>query len=175
MRAVAGGPVAKEEAEKAEKQRLSSVMAENMSIDLNNAINQAVERVNIKTAGPGAGLQLLPGSEARNLASDLDQIKAIIGFDQLAKMRAASPTGGALGQVAVRELDFLQSVRGKLDQYKDPQELRRTLLRVQESMNRLNMAIQGRNPDEQKKGAGEAPAAAAPKTMQVGRFKVIAQ
>lgn len=162
IRPIAGGPVAKEEAEKAEKQRMSAGMAQAMSANLNSAIDRAVARVSPQTAGAGSYLSLIPGSQARNLEGDLDQIKAIIGFDQLAKMRAASPTGGALGQVAVRELDFLQSVLGKLDQKKDYQELRRTLLEVKNSMNKLNLVMQGRNPDEEEKAAGGKAQAAAP-------------
>lgn len=43
-----------------------------------------------------------------------ETLKAKIGFNELNKMREASPTGGALGQVTERELSFLQAVRGKL-------------------------------------------------------------
>ena len=38
-------------------------------------------------------------------------------------MRDASPTGGALGQVSERELGFLQSVFGSLDQSQSAEEL----------------------------------------------------
>jgi hypothetical protein len=38
-------------------------------------------------------------------------------------MRDASPTGGALGQVSERELSFLQSVFGSLDQTQSAEEL----------------------------------------------------
>lgn len=49
---------------------------------------------------------------------DVDQlaetIKANIGFDRLQRMRDESPTGGALGQVAVQELNALQASLGSL-------------------------------------------------------------
>ena len=51
---------------------------------------------------------------ANILDSYYQTLKAKIGFAELNKMREASPTGGALGQVTERELAFLQAVRGKL-------------------------------------------------------------
>jgi len=44
-----------------------------------------------------------------NLQATLDTVKANLGFQELKKMRFESPTGGALGQVAVKEIEFLQS------------------------------------------------------------------
>jgi hypothetical protein len=49
---------------------------------------------------------MLPGTEARSVNNNLDTVKALIGFDALARMRAASPTGGALGAITERELAF---------------------------------------------------------------------
>ena len=43
-----------------------------------------------------------------------ETIAANIGFDKLQRMREASPTGGALGNVSDRELSNLQSVLGNL-------------------------------------------------------------
>lgn len=162
IEAIPGGPVAKEEQAKAEKARASQALSDSMTIDLNNAIDRAVSRTSGATAGAGAYLSMLPGSQARNLQGDLDQIKAIIGFEQLAKMREASPTGGALGQVAVKELDFLQSVRGKIDQLKSPKELASTLGEIKQSINRLNMAMRGINPDDIKPQAATGAQQAAP-------------
>jgi len=167
IEAIPGGPVAKEEQAKAEKQRISEQMSDAMTIDLNSAIDRAISNTSAATAGAGAYLSVIPGSKAKSLEGDLEQIKAIIGFDQLSKMRQASPTGGALGQVAVKELETLQAVRGKLDQTKDEAELKRTLKQVRESMNRLNLVIKGINPDAAK--PAEAGGA------KVGRFKVITQ
>jgi hypothetical protein len=168
IEAIPGGPVAKEEQAKAEKQRVTEAMSNAMTSDVNSAIDRAISRTSSATAGAGAYLSVLPGSQAKNLEGDLEQIKAIIGFDQLSKMRQASPTGGALGQVAVKELDFLQAVRGKLDQTKDPAELKRTLAQVKDSMNRLNMVMKGVLPEEKTPEKGGS-------TTNIGRFKVIAQ
>lgn len=50
-------------------------------------------------------------------------------------MREASPTGGALGQVAVQELNMLQAVISSLDTEQSPQKMRSNLVQVQKHMN----------------------------------------
>ncbi len=57
----------------------------------------------------------LPGSNAFVLDKTLDTIKANLSFDALQQMRDNSPTGGALGQVAVQELKMLESTVSALD------------------------------------------------------------
>lgn len=51
----------------------------------------------------------------KDLAAALQTIEANAAFDSLQKMRDASPTGGALGQVTERELDLLKSSVANLD------------------------------------------------------------
>ena len=46
-------------------------------------------------------------------------------------MRDASPTGGALGQVAVQELVALQSTIASLDQDQSPQQLKDALDKIE--------------------------------------------
>ena len=67
-------------------------------------------------AGPGTMLKGVWNTDSRKLAGLLTNLKAIIGFDTLAEMRANSPTGGALGQVSNIEINLLQAVQGTLDQ-----------------------------------------------------------
>ena len=55
------------------------------------------------------------GTEARNLSKTIETVSATIGFDRLQRMRDESPTGGALGQVAVQELEALRATMGSLD------------------------------------------------------------
>ena len=69
-------------------------------------------------------------TKAGGLANSLKTIMARIGFDELQAMREASPTGGALGQVSEREIDFLQSLMGSLAQDQDPTILRENLVTV---------------------------------------------
>ena len=70
-------------------------------------------------------------SDAKALRSRLDSIRANIGFDKLQNMREMSPTGGALGQVSEKELYFLQSTFGSLDQSISAKDLYYNLARLQ--------------------------------------------
>lgn len=82
---------------------------------VSNSIKKAINQVTPFTAGVGSLLSVLPGTEAANLQKTIDEIIANIGFDRLQRMREESPTGGALGQVAVKELKMLQATLGSLD------------------------------------------------------------
>jgi len=111
-------------------------------------IDSAMPDVDGLTSGVGgAVLSNLPGTAARDLKAKTDTVKANIGFDRLQQMRQESPTGGALGQVAVKELDFLQSVRGSLDNWQSPAELKKNLGLVRKSYERFLMANAGFDPD----------------------------
>jgi hypothetical protein len=58
----------------------------------------------------------IPGTPGYILTEgDLTELKAKIGFGELQEMRQNSPTGGALGQVAVQELKYLQNSLGALE------------------------------------------------------------
>ena len=94
------------------------------AIVVNDAISRALPLIgNGWSTGFASYLSAIPGTEAQALKNNLSTIKANIGFDKLQAMRDASPTGGALGQVSERELGFLQSVFGSLDQSQSAEEL----------------------------------------------------
>jgi hypothetical protein len=102
------------------------------------AVDEALGRVNSYTAGMlGTLLSQLPGTEARDLKRTLLTIKGNIGFDKLQDMRANSPTGGALGQVAVQELETLQAVLGALEPDQTPAQLVRNLTAVRDTLQRF--------------------------------------
>ena len=69
-------------------------------------------------------------------ALDVDElgktIRANIGFDRLQRMREESPTGGALGQVAVQELEALQASLGSLNTSQGAPQLIRNLERLED-------------------------------------------
>lgn len=75
----------------------------------------------------GSTLGKIPGTGAYDLDKVLDTVRANIGFEELNAMRQASPTGGALGQVAVRELELLQATLGSLEQGQSGDKLRENL------------------------------------------------
>jgi hypothetical protein len=81
----------------------------------------------LNTGWSGSKLADTPGTPAFNLKESLKTIKANIGFDRLQEMRDTSPTGGALGQVAVQELENLQAVYGSLEQGQNEEQLIRNL------------------------------------------------
>ena len=71
--------------------------------------------------GLKAWLPTLPGTAAADFEKALNSLKAKIGFGQLSAMRAASPTGGALGNVSNQEVGFLQNTIRSLDLEQHPQ------------------------------------------------------
>jgi hypothetical protein len=71
------------------------------------------------------------GGQAGDLAGMLQTAKARVSFDELQKMRAASPTGGALGNVSDKDMAALQAVQGSLEQSRTPAQLLYNLERVQ--------------------------------------------
>jgi hypothetical protein len=94
-------------------------------------LDTAVKQTGTFTAGTfGTPLSFLPGTAAKDLAANLETIKANLGFDRLQQMRDASPTGGALGQVAIQELVALQSTVASLDNQQSPSQLKKNLNKV---------------------------------------------
>lgn len=114
------------------------------------AVDEALTKTGGWTATGTAGgiLQYLPGSPAFNLARTVDTIKANIGFDRLQEMREASPTGGALGQVAVQELNALQASIASLDVGQKREQLDANLNKITTHYNNwkriMNQAYQQR-------------------------------
>lgn len=110
-----------------------------------STIDQAVPLVGYNTAGVAGALNL-PGTEGRDLETALTTIKANLGFDRLQQMRDASKTGGALGQVAVKELEALQSTVASLDRGQSPEKLRENLKDIKYYYERWRKAVNGEDP-----------------------------
>jgi hypothetical protein len=128
LRPIPGGPAdikAGEAGAKADLQVRRGLDRANVVI---KKVDEALDKVGFFSTGVhGAALGIVPGTNAYNLEKTLDTIKANIGFEQLEQMRAASPTGGALGSIAVRELDFLQAAIASLDKGQSQAQLRSNL------------------------------------------------
>lgn len=88
----------------------------------------------------------LPGTSGYNLNRDLDTIKARIAFANLAKMRAQSPTGGALGAVSDKEDALLAATEGNLDVGLPAGQLRQNIDRVRQATIRRNPGVDPTNP-----------------------------
>jgi len=107
------------------------------------SVDEALALVSPATTGlAGAATKNLPQSQAFALKETIDNIIANIGFDRLQQMRDQSKTGGALGQVAVRELDLLQKTIKSLNQSLDEDTLRKNLNAVKQ---RYESALQAFN------------------------------
>ena len=92
------------------------------------AIDEAKELVSGWSAGfVGQKFRAQGGTPAFDLNAKINTVKANIGFDRLQRMREESKTGGALGQVAVQELEMLQSVITSLDTAQSPEQLLKAL------------------------------------------------
>lgn len=107
-----------------------------------NTVTQALEQTNGWTAGPLAGLAGVPGTPQADLRGTLETIEANLAFGELNEMRQNSPTGGALGGIAVRELDLLGATIANLKQAQSPEQLRRNLGIVRESLTNLREIYQ---------------------------------
>ena len=93
------------------------------------------------------------GSGAYDLEKTLDTIKSNLGFSELQAMRDASPTGGALGQVAIQELAMLQATVASLEKGQDAEILRRNLNQVKKHFQNWKNAVV-----EASQGAAAPPA-----------------
>lgn len=93
----------------------TKIQSAELVLDDMNRLTNLIEESPKLTTGFGTMLSSVPTTAARDAQALAGTIKANIGFDRLQRMREESPTGGALGQVAVQELQALQSTLGSLD------------------------------------------------------------
>ncbi len=97
-----------------------------------NQIKNAIENSTLPTTGLGGQiLRNIGGTAALDINRLIDPIQASIGFDRLQRMREASPTGGALGQVSERELDLLMATLSSLDQAQSEEQFLQSLDKVE--------------------------------------------
>lgn len=121
-------------------------------------VKEAINQTDKFSAGTLGGLtKNIPNTPAYNLNRIIDPIKANIGFAELQAMREASPTGGALGQVAVQELNMLQSVLGSLDTAQDPDQLLNSLYSIEKHFNNWKRAVKQAESGQQASQPQEDP------------------
>lgn len=130
---IAGGPVETKAGDKAraeaEQRRQQVTYADVVTQDVGRAIDM-VEKSQVPLTGVASLASSLPGTPQHDLSNLVNTIKANIGFDRLQQMRAASPTGGALGQVSEQENKLLQSTIGALEQSQSKEQFLYNLRRV---------------------------------------------
>ena len=94
---------------------------------------------------PAEAIPNKPGGAAANFEAAKKTLKAKIGFTELQAMRNASATGGALGQVAVQEIDFLQNSIAALDNAQDPATFRQSLAGISKHYRNLAKIMSDQN------------------------------
>jgi hypothetical protein len=158
LEAIPGGPAdikAGELGAKAERKRAANAAA---AQNVLSAIADARELIGVTSAGPaGQVLSRVGGTDARDLQSVLETVKGNLGFDRLQEMRDNSPTGGALGAIAVQELTALQSTVASLDQAQSPTQLRRSLEKIERHYKRW-LDVVNQAESRAPKAAPKAPA-----------------
>jgi hypothetical protein len=135
------------------------------------SVDEALKQTGPLTTGlPGQVLGAIPGTSAYDLDGTLDTIKANLGFAELQAMRDASPTGGALGQVAIQELNMLQSTLASLKRGLGRQKLEAGLKKVRQHMENWRKAVAEAAPQapEQPAAPGGAPVPPTPAAPTAG-------
>lgn len=130
---IAGSPAAAESDAKEAAERNREEGARGRSGLIAEEIDRALEKMDtgiLPDTGVGAWLTGVPNTDAKAIDALLKTIKANIGFAELNKMRQESPTGGALGNVTEKEIEYLQAVAGNLDQSQNAEDLRYNLNRL---------------------------------------------
>jgi hypothetical protein len=118
------------------KLELSLANRQLQTSNVKEKIDEAIANTSIVSAGPASATSGLGATPANTLKGALETIRSNIGFSELQKMRDESPTGGALGQVAVQELNYLQAALGSLDQSQKPEVLISNLKKIKNILDR---------------------------------------
>lgn len=138
-------------------------------------VDEALKKTGFFSTGfLGAALGNVPGTEAYDLDKTIDTIKANLGFAELQAMREASPTGGALGQVAIQELAMLQSTVASLEKGQKTDVLRQNLEQVRRHYENWRKAVLEANPGLAgvPSAPGGTPAPSAPSAAPSGSWTV---
>ena len=91
-----------------------------------------------------------------DLNEALEPVRAILSFESLQEMRRNSMTGGALGSIAVRELELLGNTVRSLSVRQSPEQLRANLTETRAQLARTLQAVQAAR-QEMAQGPDEAP------------------
>lgn len=133
------------------------------------AIDRAIPSVSGGTSGMVSGGFLRDFNQgAIDLNEALEPVRSILSFETLAEMRRNSETGGALGSIAVRELELLGSTVVSLSTRQSPQQLREGLSTLRQRLQSSRDAVRaaraeamgGADPQAQAPAAPGQPAAA---------------
>jgi hypothetical protein len=134
-------------AQKIEQEQTKAASRADQTVASGNLVKELIGEVRGKvTSAPfynpatgfGAGVaSSISGTTATDTSELIKTITANIGFDRLQRMREESPTGGALGQVAVQEIEALQKTIGSLGQNQSRGQFLQNLKRIEDQYDRI--------------------------------------
>lgn len=152
---IPGGPAAAKAAtadQKAAAQQQAKQQTGNVVLTAIDDIDRLMKEATLPTTGAlGSKVAGIKGTASHDIASALTTIGANISFDALSQMRAASPTGGALGAVTERELELLQNSAAALQQSQSEGQFRANLGRVRANFEKV---VHGKTLTAQERKAG---------------------
>lgn len=141
MEAIPGGPADAKLSAAEEKKRSAQMAAVDQADLILSKVKQAEDLTGSFTVGWGSALKGVPGSSAKDLRSVVETLKANLGFEALAKMRANSPTGGALGNISDSEMRLLTAAVTSLEQSQSQAQFRSNLQEVRKRYKKIADAI----------------------------------
>ncbi|MHB1098646.1 MAG: hypothetical protein ACYCZR_03750 [Burkholderiales bacterium] len=148
LEAIPGGPADIKAGEAGDKRAKQNQASREQAKAVISTVKEARKLVGYSTVGLGGTLRNIPMTRARDLDAKLTTIKANLGFDRLQQMRDLSPTGGALGQVAVQELTALQATVASLDQLQTPGQLENALAKIEKHYSNWEKTLNGNKPSD---------------------------
>lgn len=157
LEAIPGGPAdirATAEGRSRAQQMDSSIRQLDNAITV---IGEALPNVDWNSTGlVGQTTRGIGGTDAYNLNQQLEPVRAILSFENLAEMRRNSATGGALGSIAVRELELLGNTVRSLDTAQGTEQVRNALNATRGQFQRTLAALQAAR-QELEQGPSDAP------------------
>ena len=170
------------ERQMAQPKAMASLESANSKTQLvRSKIAQALPMINNYTTGVGSLLSALPGTQARDLKETIDTIVANLGFEELQDMRNNSPTGGALGAIAVQELNMLQKTKTSLEQAQTVGQLTNAMRELDEFQagaaerrkRAFDMTYGSQQPPPQMTPQAQAPLQNAPQAPAAARPRAV--
>lgn len=136
LRATPGGPVDIEQKAKAAAEQAAREKKIETLNQIDKTIDSLLSRVNPYSVGPGSALRKLPiagkGTDASEIEGLLPQLRAQLAFDALKDLKASNTS---LGQVAIKEIELLQSAIVALDQdAMKPETFRSQLMKLKDQI-----------------------------------------
>lgn len=129
--------------------------------DIDRALGQIGDNPFMTTGPIGQLTENWGGFPANDARALISTVKANAGFQELQAMREASPTGGALGSITEKEIAYLQSTIGNLEQSQGSQQLIDNLKRVKNAYLDI-IHGEGNGPAREQLSFDTAPAADGP-------------